>query len=79
MLVLSRRKNQVIWIGDIKVVIVDVDRDKVRIGVDAPSDLPIYRAEILTNDEAKARVSEVVQRRLADLEAANTGTPRPGC
>jgi carbon storage regulator len=78
MLVLSRRKDQVIWIGDIKVVIVDVDRDKVRIGIDAPSDVPIYRAEILTNDEAKARVGEVVQRRLADLEAAKKGEPNPG-
>ncbi len=37
-----------IWIGDdIKIVIVDIDRGKIRLGIDAPTDVPIYRQELL--------------------------------
>lgn len=48
MLVLSRNKGQSIMIGDrlIKVTIVDVLGDKVRVGIDAPADIPVNREEI---------------------------------
>jgi carbon storage regulator len=79
MLVLSRKKDQVIWVGaDIKITIVEVSRDKVRIGIDAPNDVAIARDELKRDEAAMARVSEVVRRRLADLDNANTGTPSPG-
>ena len=48
MLVLSRLEGQVITIGDnIRVTIVEVRGDKVRVGIDAPRDVPVMRAELL--------------------------------
>ena len=47
MLVLSRLKNQSIIIGrNIKIKIIDIAGKKVRIGIDAPSDVSIDREEI---------------------------------
>ena len=47
MLVLSRKKNERIMIGeDIVLTIVDVRGDKVRIGIEAPSHVPVHRQEI---------------------------------
>ena len=47
MLVLSRKKQEVICIGDdIKIMVTDVRGDRVRLGITAPKDLPIYRKEI---------------------------------
>lgn len=47
MLVLSRKKNEKIKIGDtIEVVIVEIRGDKVRLGVQAPDDVPVHREEV---------------------------------
>ena len=47
MLVLSRHKDEAIIIGDdIKITIVDVRGDKVRLGIDAPRSIPVHREEI---------------------------------
>jgi carbon storage regulator len=47
MLVLSRKVGEKIWIGDkISVTVVRVAQGIVRIGVEAPQDLPIVREEI---------------------------------
>jgi carbon storage regulator len=47
MLVLSRKANQSIMIGsDIRIIVVDVDRDQVKLGIDAPRDVPVHRLEI---------------------------------
>jgi carbon storage regulator len=48
MLVLTRRIGEKIQIGpDIPITVVDIDRGKIRIGVEAPRDAPIYRTELL--------------------------------
>ena len=48
MLVLSRRLGEKIYVGeDIVITIVDIDRGKIRIGIEAPRDVPIYRHELL--------------------------------
>ena len=48
MLVLSRKKGEKIAIGDnITLTIVEVRGDKVRLGIDAPQDVRIYREEVL--------------------------------
>ena len=48
MLVLSRLEGQVITIGDnIRITIVEVRGDKVRVGIDAPRDVQVMRAELL--------------------------------
>lgn len=47
MLVLSRRANEVIRIGDnISVVVIAINGDKVQLGVAAPRDIPVHRQEI---------------------------------
>ncbi len=47
MLVLTRKKNEVVRIGnDITVVIVEIRGDKVRLGFEAPSDVAVHRQEV---------------------------------
>ena len=47
MLVVGRKQDESIMIGDdIEIVIVDVRGDKVRIGINAPKDIPVHRKEI---------------------------------
>ena len=47
MLVLTRKLNQAIMIGDeIKLVVVAIDRDQVRIGIEAPRSVSVHRAEV---------------------------------
>jgi carbon storage regulator len=48
MLVLSRKLNERIVIGgNVVVTVVKVDRNQVRLGIEAPGDVPIYREEIV--------------------------------
>ncbi|MGA2163868.1 MAG: carbon storage regulator CsrA [Solirubrobacteraceae bacterium] len=47
MLVLTRKTNQSIMIGDdVEVSVLSVVGEKVRIGIQAPSDVPVFRTEI---------------------------------
>jgi carbon storage regulator len=47
MLVLSRKKNESIVIGDnITIVIVEIRGDKVRLGVEAPKEISVHRREV---------------------------------
>lgn len=47
MLVLSRKKNETIVIDDqIRVTVLEVRGDKVRLGIDAPKDVGIHREEV---------------------------------
>ncbi|NLF10027.1 MAG: carbon storage regulator CsrA [Pirellulaceae bacterium] len=47
MLVLSRHRDESIIIGDnVVVTIVDIRGDKVRLGIEAPSEVPVHRREV---------------------------------
>ncbi len=47
MLVLSRQRDESIFIGDnIKITVVDIRGDKVRLGIEAPTDIPVHRQEV---------------------------------
>lgn len=57
MLVLSRKKNESIVISDdIHVIVVDIRGDKVRLGVEAPKEVPVHRREVF--DEIRAKGSD---------------------
>ena len=47
MLVLSRKKNESIVINDnISIMVIDIRGDKVRLGIEAPKDVPVHRQEV---------------------------------
>ena len=47
MLVLSRQKNEAIMIGDeVEIIVVDIRGDRVRLGITAPSEVPVHRKEV---------------------------------
>jgi carbon storage regulator len=48
MLVLSRKLGEKICIGEnVCITVVDIDRGKVRLGIEAPRDVPVFRQELL--------------------------------
>ncbi|HOB08994.1 MAG: carbon storage regulator CsrA [Limnochordia bacterium] len=59
MLVLTRKVNQSIMIGDhIKIVVVDVRGDQVKLGIEAPKEISVHREEVYSEiqDENKRAV-----------------------
>lgn len=65
MLVLKRRINQSIMIGDAKVSVCSVKGGAVTLGIDAPNDIPIFRTEVF---EGLQRLERII-----DEHAANGG------
>ncbi len=64
MLVLSRKLGEKIVIGDnIVVTVVKIDRNQIRIGIEAPHEVPVYREEIAPNRSVKAVEDEPVFNR----------------
>lgn len=55
MLVLSRKLGEKICIGqNIFLTVVDIERGKVRLGIEAPREIPIYRQELLAQPDPNA-------------------------
>ena len=74
MLVLSRQRDESIMIGDnIVITVVDIRGDKVRLGINAPTEVPVHRQEVY----------EAIQRenlrasRLDPDEVRGVGKPQP--
>ena len=53
MLILMRKQGQRIMIGDNITLVVTEVRGKVKIGIEAPRDIPVYREEVYQAIEAK--------------------------
>jgi carbon storage regulator len=65
MLVLSRHRDESIMIGDdIVITIVDIRGDKVRLGIQAPTHVPVHRQEVYDaiKREGSIRNMEVAAR-----------------
>lgn len=59
MLVLTRKSNQSIVIGDdIEISVLGVMGDKVRIGIEAPRSIPVFRKEVYLEIEREARAED---------------------
>lgn len=61
MLVLTRKRNERIMIGDdIVITVAEIKYDKIRIGIEAPSNIPIHREEVYKKikEVKKAKVSK---------------------
>ncbi len=75
MLVLSRRKGEAVIIGDgIKVTVIDVRGDQIRLGIDAPRTVSVHREEVyeqvLAENAAAAQTADLASPLLR-------GTRRP--
>jgi len=89
MLVLTRKSNQSIMIGDdIEVTVLSIMGEKVRIGIQAPRDIPVFRNEVYLEIQeergtvqapkvaAGSSLREEVDRELGKLgESASSGQP----
>jgi carbon storage regulator len=69
MLVLSRKKDESIIINDhIRVTVVEIRGDKVRLGIEAPKDITVHRREVY----------EAIQNQKAQEESTRVVTPDNG-
>ena len=77
MLVLTRKSNQSIMIGDdIEVSVLSVMGEKVRIGIQAPQTIPVFRKEIYLEIHREAAAAAPAEER-SGRSAAGIGEPLP--
>ena len=73
MLVLTRKSNQSIMIGDdIEVSVLAIMGEKVRIGIEAPRSIPVFRKEVYLEIRQYSSPEEAVQEVDAALEKLKT-------
>ena len=83
MLVLSRQRDESIIIGDnIVVTVVDIRGDKVRLGIDAPTEVPVHRREVheaIQRENLRAsRLEPAETQALGTVKAAESGSAAAG-
>ncbi len=80
MLVLSRQRDESIVIGDnIVITIVDIRGDKVRLGINAPAEIPVHRQEVYDAIQREnLRASRLEPRDTQSLGKPSSGRPGNG-
>jgi carbon storage regulator len=80
MLVLSRQRDESIMIGDnIVITVVDIRGDKVRLGINAPVEVPVHRQEVYEAIQREnLRASRLEPDDTRDLDKLASRRPRPG-
>ena len=74
MLVLSRLRDESIIIGDnIVITIVDVRGDKVRLGIQAPKEIPVHRQEVY--DAIQRENQRASEQNQAEIQEVSGDTP----
>ena len=67
MLVLSRKLNESIMIGDdIEIVVVDIKYDQVKLGINAPKYIPVHRREVYEDIQRENTVASKVGKAIVD-------------
>ncbi len=78
-LVLSRKLNQAIMIGDdVRIIVVSVDRDQVKLGIDAPRAIAVHRSEIYDEIQRQNREAATSTLHPGPVATPTTATLRPG-
>ncbi len=79
MLVLSRMRDQTIMIGDdVAITIVDIRGDKGRLGITAPSHIPVHRKEVYDAIQAEnVRAAQLNPEDVSPVTEANKIRPAP--
>ena len=73
MLVLSRQRDESIIIGDnIVITIVDIRGDKVRLGIEAPKEVPVHRQEVYEAIQRERAQNESGQKVADDSPSTST-------
>ena len=68
MLVLSRKANEAITIGDdITVTVLSIDADRVKLGIEAPRDVRVYRYETIRKVQVENRQAASVNVNMVGL------------
>jgi len=83
MLVLSRQRDQTIMIGDdIEITVVDIRGDKVRLGINAPGEVPVHRKEVYDAIKRENRAAASVRpediANVTDVRKKEAGTTKQG-
>jgi len=77
LLILSRRANEAVLIGDdIRLIVLSTDGETVKLGIEAPSDVAIFREEIvaaIANENHRARATESEREWLGPLSGVEDG------
>jgi len=76
MLVLSRQRDESIMIGDkVVITIVDIRGDKVRLGIQAPEEIPVHRQEVYEAIKREGRHSGPGKERASQPAASEKNGP----
>ncbi|MFS8651338.1 MAG: carbon storage regulator CsrA [Caldibacillus sp.] len=68
MLILSRKKGEAIKIGDdIEIKVVAISGDQVKIGIDAPKHIEVYRQELYEQIQVENKQAAKTPDRIIDL------------
>ena len=74
MLVLSRKKNESIIINDdITIVVVEIRGDKVRLGVEAPKEVPVHRNEVYEAIRRNQQKTDPAAEPVVDRDGSSSG------
>ncbi len=70
MLVLARKTNESIRIGDdIEIIVVDIKGDQVKLGIKAPRNVSVHRAEVYNDiQDQNRKAAESSVKKLQDLD-----------
>lgn len=73
MLVLSRKVNESVTIGDdVKITILSIDADRVKLGIEAPKDMRVYRFETVKKVQVENRAAANVNVNIVGLANMKT-------